>query len=152
MGDLHSRIRADLVVNILTIRAFNEKKIVVNGGNQWRPIISVEDIAGYIREACEKKHEGLYNLAYKNVKIKDLSEEIVDVFPDIDVEYVKKSFQDERNYRVSTDLVNSVFDYRPVISVRQEIYNIKYLLENKRIKDPFSILYNNGLYIANKRF
>jgi nucleoside-diphosphate-sugar epimerase len=57
VGDSHSRIRADLVVNTLTIKAFTEKKITVNGGEQWRPIISVEVIAGFVAEACEMEQE-----------------------------------------------------------------------------------------------
>jgi len=152
MGDLHSRIRADLVVNTLTIKAFTEGEITVNGGNQWRPIIAVEDIAGYIKEACEKKQDGIFNIAYKNVMIKDLADDIVEQFPDVKVNKIDEMYQDKRNYKVSTDLVKTKFDYLPHISPKFEISVLKKMLEDGRIKNPNSILYNNGLYIANKRF
>ena len=48
----------DLVVNVLTMRAIIHNEITINGGDQWRPIISVIDIANYILEACQKVIEG----------------------------------------------------------------------------------------------
>ena len=56
LGDSFSRIRMDLVVNVLTMHAYYDKEITINGGEQWRPIISVIDIAKYIVEAVEKRY------------------------------------------------------------------------------------------------
>ena len=47
LGDTYSRLRMDLVVNVLTMKAVKDGEITINGGDQWRPIISVKDIAGY---------------------------------------------------------------------------------------------------------
>ena len=152
MGDRFSRIRADLVVNVLTIKAFTRGEITVNGGEQWRPIIAVRDIAGYVEEACREKYPGIFNLAYDNVKIKDLAIDILKEFPNVKVNYIDQMFQDERNYKVDKTKSDNTFKYRPSVSVAEEIKNIKTLLDEGRIKDPNNILYNNGLYIASKRF
>ena len=39
IGDQFSRIRLDLVVNILTTKALLENKMSVFGGDQWRPCL-----------------------------------------------------------------------------------------------------------------
>ena len=41
IGDQFSRIRLDLVVNILTTKALQDKKMSVFGGDQWRPLLHV---------------------------------------------------------------------------------------------------------------
>jgi len=153
VGDTYSRIRADLVVNTLTIKAFVEGEITLNGGEQYRPIISARDVAEYIFEACKRRKEvsGLYNLCYKNVKIVDLADEILKVFPNIKVNKIDQMFQDERNYKVNTELADSVFEYRPHFTVQEEIERLYFLLKEGRIKDPLNINYNNGLFLSQNR-
>lgn len=151
LGDKYSRIRTDLVVNTLTIKAFLENEITINGGEQWRPIISVRDITEYIKEASYKKQSGTFNLGYKNVRIKDLGDDIVSEFPEIKINRINQMYQDNRNYKVDTGLADSKFSYRPCITPREEIVKIKKILTEGRIKNPNSILYNNGLYVANRR-
>jgi len=153
VGDHYSRIRADLVVNTLTIKAFTEGEITVNGGAQYRPIISVTDIAGYMTEACKRKDEvkGLYNLGYRNVQIFELADDILAIMPNTKVNKIDQMFQDERNYKVNTDLVNSKFTYKPHITVEEEVKKLYNLLKDGRIKDPHSINYNNGLFLAQRR-
>ena len=48
MGTLYGlspRMRFDLVVNVLTMKALTEKKIKIFGGDQWRPLVHVSDVA-----------------------------------------------------------------------------------------------------------
>ena len=44
VGDSYSRIRLDLVVNILTMKAALGEKLQVFGGDQWRPLLHVRDV------------------------------------------------------------------------------------------------------------
>ena len=60
LGDTYSRLRMDLVVNVLTMKAIKYGEITINGGEQWRPIIAVKDIAEYITEAAQFKYKGVY--------------------------------------------------------------------------------------------
>jgi len=45
VGDVFSRVRLDLVVNTLTVRAHRYGKISVFGGDQFRPLLHVVDAA-----------------------------------------------------------------------------------------------------------
>jgi nucleoside-diphosphate-sugar epimerase len=153
VGDQFSRIRADLVVNTLTIKAFTEKEITINGGNQWRPIISVKDIGFYIKEACERKKavESTFNLGYENTTILELGKKIKERFPEIKMNIVKEMFQDERNYKVLVDKVNNTFYYKAGISIDEEVSELRKLLVEGRIKNPANVNYNNGLFLAQQR-
>src|SRR5204862_6368859 len=45
VSDTYSRIRMDLVLNLLTVKALLYKKINVFGGDQYRPLLHVRDVA-----------------------------------------------------------------------------------------------------------
>lgn len=151
LGDRFSRIRADLVVNTLTIKAFTKGEVTVNGGLQWRPIIAVGDIAGYVEEACRNSLTGKYILAYKNTTIKDLAHEVVSNIPDTKINYIDSLFQDERTYQVDNAKSLNSFSYKPHISVSDEVRVMYDLLKQRRIKDPENINYVNGLFLSHKR-
>ena len=124
LGDTYSRIRMDLVVNVLTMKAVKNGEITINGGEQWRPIIAVKDIAGYVTEACEKKYAGIYVLAKENVIIRELGEKIAKLVPNTKINYTEISFQDARNYRVDNAKSLSTFEYKPTVTVEDEVARI----------------------------
>ena len=147
LGDAHSRLRMDLVVNVLTMRAIIYNEITINGGEQWRPIISVVDIANYILEACLKGHRGIYVLSKENVIIKQLGEKVANLIPNTKINYTEISFQDARNYQVDNSKSLRIFEYKPVITVEDEVLKIKKLLDENRIKDPMQQVYHNGNFL-----
>lgn len=147
LGDAHSRLRMDLVVNVLTMRAIIYNEITINGGEQWRPIISVVDIANYILEACLKGHRGIYVLSKENVIIKQLGEKVANLIPNTKINYTEISFQDARNYQVDNSKSLRTFEYKPVVTVEDEVLKIKKLLDENRIKDPMQQVYHNGNFL-----
>ena len=151
VGDDFSRIRLDLVVNILALKAFSEKEIHINGGDQWRPIISVEDVANYIFEECVFRRGGLYILANENVKISELGNRICKVIPDTKVNYNQISFQDARNYKVDNSKSLRIFDYKPRVSVEMEVGKLLKIFRENRITNLKNSVYNNGFFIQKKR-
>ena len=58
VSDNYSRIRMDLVVNTLSAKAFFEKKMSVFGGEQFRPLLHVKDVARAIELAIKTKKRG----------------------------------------------------------------------------------------------
>ena len=50
---LSGRTRFDLVVNLLTAKAKIDGRITVNGGNQWRPFVHVDDAALAVARVLE---------------------------------------------------------------------------------------------------
>lgn len=151
LGDKHSRIRLDLVVNILTLKAFRDKQLTIFGGQQWRPIISVADTAEYLTKACRSDISDIFNIKYKNVQISDLAKEIKKIFPKITIKTKKMTFQDTRNYRVSSKKAERVFEFKPKITVVTEARRMKQVFEEGRIKNFDDNVYYNTHYIKTLR-
>jgi len=151
LGDTYSRLRMDLVVNVLTMRALKYGKITINGGEQWRPIISVIDIAEYVTEACEKEYEGIFVLSKENVVIKDLGIRVSKLIPNTEINYTEISFQDARNYRVDNKKSLSTFTYQPRITVEHEVERMVRMFKESRIKNPEDLVYHNGGYLKELR-
>jgi nucleoside-diphosphate-sugar epimerase len=147
LGDTYSRVRMDLVVNVLTMKAIKYGEITINGGDQWRPIISVIDIAEYVVEACKEKHQGVFILSKENVIIRELGEKIAKIIPNVKVKYTEISFQDARNYRVDNAKSLSTFKYRPQITVEYEVNRMVQVFKENRVKNPEDNVYHNGLYM-----
>ncbi|MEW6557942.1 MAG: SDR family oxidoreductase [Elusimicrobiota bacterium] len=147
VGDLYSRIRLDLVVNILTVRAYVEGQISVFGGDQFRPLLHVKDVARAVLMNLETEHKGVYNLARQNVRIMDLAYQVRMHFPDMIIEHTDMPFQDTRNYRVSAKKAEEVFGFKSIHSVDEGIEELKFLVETKRIKDLKSPRYSNQDYL-----
>ena len=151
LGDTYSRLRMDLVVNVLTMKATKYGEITINGGEQWRPIIAVKDIAEYITEAAEFKYAGIYILSKENVIIKELGEKIAKMIPGTKVKYTEISIQDARNYRVDNSKSLSTFKYKPVVTVEDEVIKMIKIFSEERIQNLEDEVYHNGLYLKNKK-
>jgi len=137
VSDKFSRVRLDLVVNTMTARAYSEGKLKVFGGEQYRPLIHVKDVADYMVEALISDEVGIRNLAGYNYKISDLAKEVT-AETGAEIETVDIKFEDSRNYRVK-DLV-------PVTSTIA--YGVKEMLDvMPRIKDPAHARYSNAAFM-----
>lgn len=147
LGDTYSRIRMDLVVNVLTMRAVKYGEIDINGGDQWRPIISVIDIAEYVAESCKLKPSGIFILSKENTIIRELGEKISKLIEGVKINYSEISFQDARNYRVDNSKSLSTFTYKPIVTVEDEVKRMVCIFREDRVRDPEDITYHNGLYI-----
>jgi len=95
--------RFDLVVNTMTGTGYFTKKITVNGGEQWRPIVHVKDVAYaiYLALHAEKPAHRVYNVGSneQNYQIKDLGDMIGGVLPNVTVLHRSES-ADGRSYKV----------------------------------------------------
>ena len=94
------RMRYDLVIPTFTAKAVNDKKIVVFGGNQYRPFVHIRDVARAIIFAGENNLRGIYNLANENLKIIEVAEKIRKIYRETKIE-TNKMISDPRNYIVS---------------------------------------------------
>jgi nucleoside-diphosphate-sugar epimerase len=147
VSDLFARLRLDLVVNILTVRAAIEGKLTIFGGDQFRPLLHVKDVARVIVEYIGTQHTGIYNLHRQNVRIIDLAYQVRNHFPDTYVEKTEVQFQDARNYRVSSDKICSQFGWKPTFSIDDGIIEIKELIEAQRLKDMSNPRYANQAFL-----
>jgi len=149
VGDKFSRIRLDLVVNTLTVRAHRDGHIKVFGGDQFRPLLHVSDAAQAVFENLETTHTGVFNLHKQNVRIIDLAYQVRNHFPDLTIEQTDVHFQDTRNYRVSSEKAAKVLGFRAQRSIDQGIEEVKELLVNGRIRDVENPRYVNQAFLTN---
>ncbi|MHC4570809.1 MAG: NAD-dependent epimerase/dehydratase family protein [Planctomycetota bacterium] len=150
VSDLFARLRLDLVVNVLTVRAALEGELTVFGGEQFRPLMHVKDVAKAIVDYIDTEYNGIYNLHRQNVRIVDLAYQVRNHFPDTVVTRTDIEFQDARNYRVSSDKIRSQLGWRPMFSIDDGIIEIKELIETKRLKDVSNPRYANQAFLTQR--
>jgi nucleoside-diphosphate-sugar epimerase len=151
LGDTYSRLRMDLVVNVLTMKAVKDGEININGGDQWRPIISVKDIAGYVTEACIEEYEGIFVLSKENVVIRELGERVAGMIPNTKINYTEISFQDARNYKVDNVKSLNTFKYKAKVTVEEEVTRMVKMFTENRVENPEDKIYHNGAFLKNKK-
>lgn len=146
LGDEHSRIRLDLVANILSMRAAKGEPLTVFGGEQWRPLLHVKDASRAFAYALENNITGYYNLSYENYTIQKLAHEIAEYIPNTKIKYVDMPFEDLRNYRVD----NSKFSqhgWKPKYSLKDGVKEVYNIIIEERIKNTDDMIYSNARYI-----
>lgn len=146
-SDTYSRLRLDLVLNILTLKAHYNKKLTVFGGDQFRPLLHVRDVAGEISRHLNTEHTGVYNLGCENIRIIDLAERVKKYFSDVIIEKTELSFEDSRNYRVSWDKAKTVLRFKPKYTIDDGIKSLKKIFEEGRIKNIANVKYSNSHFL-----
>jgi len=147
ISDNYSRVRMDLVVNTLTAKAFFERKMSVFGGDQYRPLLHVKDVARAIEVAIKSSKRGIFNLSYKNMKIIDIANEIKKYFKKTKIIKTEIKFQDARNYKVSNQKASKELSFKAVYDLKYGILELKKLLTEKRIKNFNDPRYTNQKYL-----
>ena len=147
ISDQFSRIRLDLVVNILTTKALVDKKMSVFGGDQWRPLLHVKDVANAIEHNISSDTKGIFNLHYKNLRIIEIAEKIKEKIPDVSIETTPLPFQDARNYQVSSDKLKRETGFEASIELTQGIEEMYNLISSNRIKDINDPRYSNQNFL-----
>lgn len=147
LGDTYSRIRMDLVVNTLTVKACIYGRISVFGGEQYRPLLHVKDVAEAVVANIQSNHRGIYNLHGINMRIVDVAGKLCEYVSGLVVQKTDMKFQDSRNYRVSSEKALQSFGFRPRYSVDDGIREIKTLIEQGRIRDVSSPRYHIADYL-----
>jgi len=140
MGTLHGispRMRFDLVVNLLTIRACQTNKFKIFGGEQHRAFCHVSDAADAYVKCLETSNSGItstiYNLVSENMSIKELGELVKSTTgAKMEVEDVT----DLRNYIVCGIWGNVTFDLNHKMKIANTITSIvKNMKKYKDFKD-----------------
>ena len=147
LSDEFSRVRLDLVVNILTAKALIDKKISVFGGEQWRPLLHVNDVSNAISHCLKTDVSGIYNLHHKNYRIIDIAREIENKVKDVELEVTPMSFEDARNYQVSSQKLLDETGFEASIELINGVNEIYDLIYHNRIKDITDPRYSNQNFL-----
>ncbi len=140
-GDTYSRIRLDLVVNLLVVRAKLFGELEVFGGQQYRPLLHVRDVASAVIPNLESNVSGIFNLGTENATIIELAERIAK--DETTIEVVDTPFQDTRNYRVSFKKAEEELGFKGHYTVDDAIDQMRSLVDAGRVKDLSMAQFSN---------
>tara|TARA_B100001971_G_C18163237_1_gene522663 strand:+ start:90 stop:1064 length:975 start_codon:yes stop_codon:yes gene_type:complete len=121
------RQRLDVVVNILTNLAYNNREISVFGGSQLRPNIHIADMAeAYVvllNAPREKVAGEIFNAGYENQPVRELAETVRSVVGE-DVQLVTSPTNDNRSYHISSRKIREVLDFEAKHSIREAVEDL----------------------------
>ena len=126
---LSPRMRFDLVVNTLTVRAVVDKKISIFGGGQWRPNVHCRDAARAFMLAFEAPAGAVAGEVFNvggnalNHRIAELGAMVAEIVGNVEV-VMQNEIADPRNYRVSFDKIRRVLGFVPEFTVAQGIAEV----------------------------
>jgi nucleoside-diphosphate-sugar epimerase len=143
VSDTYSRIRMDLVLNLLTVKAMLHGRMSVFGGEQYRPLLHVRDVATAVVPTLASDHRGIFNLESENVTIRGLAERIAAYCPEAEVTFTDLPSQDLRNYRVSSEKARSTFGFDPQLTAEDGIRQIAQVVTEGRVRDTSAPRYSN---------
>ena len=143
IGDSHTRFRSDLVLNLLTARAVLTRKMSVFGGQQFRPLLHVRDVARVVESQIESTNLGIYNLVGENLTIIELAERVRARVPGSQISLSEGLFEDNRNYCVSAEKARQVLRFVPELSVDDGIREVQSLIESGRLRSFEHSRYSN---------
>ena len=147
IGDEFSRIRLDLVVNVLVTKALIDNKMSVFGGEQWRPLLHVKDVANAVDHTIESSLKGVFNLHYKNFKISEIADLIKEKISNVEIVTTPLPFQDARNYQVSSEKLKLASNFEAEVSLEKGIDEVFNLISSGRVKDLNNPRYSNQNFL-----
>lgn len=136
------RMRFDLVANLFIAKAINGEKLTVNGGEQWRPMVHVQDVADGIIFALENNMHGIYNMVQNNYTIKLMAEIITAKYGN---EYeVDPSKSDVRSTIAKNNKIRQrgFYPKRSILDAAKELENMEC------IKDYKNPIHYNAKYVS----
>jgi nucleoside-diphosphate-sugar epimerase len=140
-GLSEKRMRFDLIVNLMTLHAWKNKKIfILGGGKQWRPLIHIDDCinAFYIVLDAQKKiiNKQIFNVGSndQNYQVFQVANILKRFFPEIDIE-IAPDDPDQRSYRVNFDKFTRALYFKPKKTIEDGVREIKEALEKGKITD-----------------
>lgn len=144
------RMRFDLVVNTFTKKAIKEKEILIFGGDQWRPLVHVNDVARAICLALEaplaKTGNQVFNLGgnSENYLISQVGKLVKECIPQVNLKTVK-NINDQRSYRVDFTKIQKILNFNTEKTVRDGIIEIREKINNGYFGDIENKKYYNHL-------
>ena len=144
---LSPRPRFDLVVNLFAARGVVDRRIVVHGGDQWRPFVHVADAADAMVAAIEADGSAVDGRVFnvgtdaQNRTIGEVAEMVRARVPGAELQIA--DIDDQRNYRVSFERIASVLGFQPARTLEDGIAEIQAAIDTRRIRDYRDARYSN---------
>ena len=141
---LSRRMRFDLVINLMTLYAYKNRRIhVMGGGKQWRPLVHVSDASLAFITVMEAPLDRVAGQTFnvgsneQNYQVYQIAQMVRDVVPHTDLEVVPDD-PDRRSYRVEFSKIAGVLDYKVRKTPYEGIVEIKQALERGKVEDTIA--------------
>ena len=141
------RPRFDLAVNLLTARAYFERRIAIFNQCHWRPFVHVSDVARGFRMALKASARDVsgqvFNLGANemNCRLGQVGEAVQQIYPDLRMDFETNT--DKRSYRVCFDKIERVLGFRPAKTLHDGVTEIDTALSQGLVRNPASPAYHN---------
>ena len=135
---LSTRMRFDLVVNLMTLTAFQKGRIIVMGGGlQWRPLVHLSDVSSAFQKVIEsensKVNSEIFNVGLSNFQIKNLAYLVREELPfPIEIDTAPDD-PDKRDYNVVFEKAEKVLGFKAKTSVTEGIKEIYLALKAGKV-------------------
>ena len=135
---LSSRMRFDLVINLMTLTAFQKGRIIVMGGGlQWRPLVHVSDVSkafiSVISSKSEAANQEIFNVGLDNFQIKNLAYLVREELPfPVEIDMAPDD-ADKRDYNDIFKKAESKLGFKADVSVNQGIKEIYLALKAGKV-------------------
>lgn len=149
---LSGRTRFDLVLNLLTAMAVMDGHITIQGGDQWRPFLHVDDAAiallTTLESALGRIHKEVFNVGSdeQNYTIQQAGELIQNLVPASRLINLG-SGGDRRNYRASFSKIRQSLGFIPKWTVEDGIRQVIDIIHRGEVKDYREARYSNVRYL-----
>ena len=123
-----SSLRLDLTVNAMTHSAITKGKIFVNGGNQIRPHLHIDDMINAYIFFLKSNKTGIFNVGFENLKVIEIAKIIKSFYKKCTIKINKNI--DKRSYKLYSKKIIDI-GFMPT----KKTYNaIKEIIERNKVK------------------
>jgi nucleoside-diphosphate-sugar epimerase len=150
---LSGRTRFDLVVNLLTAKAVVDRQITIQGGDQWRPFLHVDDAAlallHTLESALPQVHQQVFNVGSdeQNFTIQQIGELIQETVPA--AELVNQGLGgDRRDYRADFRKIREQLGFVPRWTLNEGINQVIDVIQSGQVEDYRAAKYSNVKFLT----
>lgn len=138
------RVRLDLIVNVLTAHALENRVITVHGGNQMRPNLHIDDMVrayGIILKASPYQvSRQTFNIGGENLTVTAIAHRVSSAIGDKQLKIETAPVNDPRSYHISSSYADRMLGWCPKHSVEDAVQGLMKIFPY--LKDPL----NNSQY------
>ena len=144
---LSNRPRFDLVVNLLSAKAWQDGVITIYNGEQWRPFVHVKDLAEAVLMVLNAPLRLVSRQTFNvgdnrlNHTLAQVGDVIRRVFPGTRLETIENA--DRRNYRVSFDKIEKRLGFRSRYRLEDGVEEIKAAFDSSAIDNYKNVRFSN---------
>ena len=145
------RMRFDLVVNAFTLNALQTGQLVLhNGGEMWRPLLSIQDAAKAYKlmlEAPAEKIRGeIFNVTNGNYRISELALRVQKKLAEMNIPCELRPDYNYRNLRscqASGKKITQNLGFIPRVTVEQTVEDLVQKIRGGAFRDPSEAAFHN---------